>query len=159
MCYIFCRFGKDTNFQSKNNLYIRKPKCVTKAETVYKLTFGLIRDTACGGGGKGYTAALIGISIFIEPGLEIRHTMRCTNVWQLVLMQLWKNRNTFEAGVCYKKHIWEKWKNLSVTPPEAERGKLPLRKEVSKKLNVLFRTRGKDGLLLIPVVLKIKGPM
>lgn len=33
-------FGKDTNFKSKNNLYIRKAKCVTKAETDYKLTLG-----------------------------------------------------------------------------------------------------------------------
>lgn len=60
-----------------------------------------------------------------------------------------------------EKCVWEKnCKNLSVTPSEAEGGKLTLRTEEIKKLNVLFRATGKDGLLWIPIIiLKIKGPM
>lgn len=57
-----------------------------------------------------------------------------------------------------EKHILEKWKNLGVTPPEPERGKLPLRIEVSKKLNALFRTREKNGLTSPVILLKVKGP-
>ena len=46
-------------------------------------------------------------------------------------------------------------KNLGVSPSESDRGKIAIKE---KKMKVLFTARGKDRLLLAPVIiLKIKG--
>ena len=58
-------------------------------------------------------------------------------------------------GFARKRIFEKKMKNLGVSPSESDRGKIAIKE---KKMKVLFTARGKDRLLLAPVIiLKIKG--